>query len=99
MNLPRSMLNFTDTVATDEAATLYPFITRSAAAGAWVETESRRPEVRGKFLTVGNQKLFVRGVTYGTFKASRDGNHYPGKSTIQQDFAQIRAHGFNAIRT
>src|SRR5437870_3956189 len=28
----------------------------------------RRPEVRGKFLYVGGEKLWIRGVTYGTFK-------------------------------
>src|SRR4029078_7003256 len=34
----------------------------------------RRPEVRGKYLFVQNQKLLVRGTTYGTFRADARGN-------------------------
>src|SRR5437899_12833727 len=32
-----------------------------------------RPSVRGKFLFVGDQKLYVRGVTYGAFEPDADG--------------------------
>ena len=32
----------------------------------------RRPEVRGKFIFVGEEKLYVRGVTYGTFRPDRE---------------------------
>jgi hypothetical protein len=28
----------------------------------------QRPSVRGKFFFVGNEKLYVRGATYGTFR-------------------------------
>ena len=33
-----------------------------------------RPRVGGKFLFVGDQKLYVRGVTYGAFRPDADGN-------------------------
>jgi GT2 family glycosyltransferase len=54
--------------------------------------------VKGKFLYVGNNKLWVRGVTYGTFRPDSDGYQY-NKRIIEQDFAQIAANGLNAIRT
>jgi hypothetical protein len=30
-----------------------------------------RPKVQGKFLFVGDEKLWIRGVTYGTFRPVR----------------------------
>ena len=33
-----------------------------------------RPTVRGKFLFVGEEKFFVRGVTYGTFRPDANGD-------------------------
>ena len=32
-----------------------------------------RPRIAGKFLAVGNEKVYVRGVTYGTFALADDG--------------------------
>ncbi len=58
-----------------------------------------RPGVRGKFLYVGDEKLWVRGVTYGTFRPAADGTEYPNPEVVEQDFAQVAANGFNAIRT
>ncbi|HEY9515052.1 MAG TPA: hypothetical protein VIQ74_05165, partial [Gemmatimonadaceae bacterium] len=57
-----------------------------------------RPRVRGKFLFVGEEKLYVRGVTYGTFRPTEDGESYR-REAVDQDFAAIAAGGFNAIRT
>ncbi len=59
----------------------------------------RRPEVRGKFLYLGDEKLWVRGVTYGTFRPTADGTEYPNPEVVEHDFAQVAANGFNAIRT
>lgn len=36
-----------------------------------------RPRAAGKFLFVGDRKLPVRGVTYGTFEQQTDGDDYP----------------------
>ena len=58
-----------------------------------------RPEVRGKFLFVGGQKLFVRGITYGTFRTDACGQPYPSPACVERDFAAMAANGINAIRT
>jgi len=65
---------------------------RHAAEGA------SRPEVRGKFLYRDGHKLYVRGVTYGPFAPGPDGEPY-AVGAVERDFAQIAAHGFNAVRT
>jgi GT2 family glycosyltransferase len=60
---------------------------------------SGRPKVQGKFLFVGDEKLWVRGVTYGTFRPDADGNEYHDPETVEQDFSQMADSGLNAIRT
>jgi O-antigen biosynthesis protein len=59
----------------------------------------QRPEVRGKFLYVGGEKLWIRGVTYGTFRPDPAGNPYGSPEQVARDFRDIVANGFNAIRT
>jgi GT2 family glycosyltransferase len=59
----------------------------------------RRPEVRGKFIFVGEEKLYVRGVTYGTFRPDREGNEFPAPVMVEHDFEQMAANGVNAVRT
>jgi O-antigen biosynthesis protein len=58
-----------------------------------------RPRVAGKFLNVGDQKYYVRGVTYGTFRPRDDGSEFPGPATVERDFRQIIAMGGNTVRT
>ncbi|HEY7167613.1 MAG TPA: glycosyltransferase [Candidatus Binatia bacterium] len=99
MNLPRSIMNFTDVIATDESALVYPFVSRSRASVAKLASADNRPRVRGKFLTVGDDKLFLRGVTYGTFRPNQQGINYPDQRTVHEDFRRIKLNGFNAIRT
>lgn len=57
-----------------------------------------RPRAEGKFLFVGEEKLYVRGVTYGTFapRAPTDDGYEP--AVAERDFTSMRAHGINAIR-
>jgi GT2 family glycosyltransferase len=57
-----------------------------------------RPTVRGKSIWVGDEKLCIRGVTYGTFRPDASGNQYHRLAIIEQDFAQMAAHGINAVR-
>src|SRR5438067_3786880 len=57
-----------------------------------------RPRVRGKFLFVGDDKLYVRGVTYGAFRPDEGGNEYHDRDVIERDFAQMAAAGLNAVR-
>ena len=58
-----------------------------------------RPRVRGKFLFVGDEKLYIRGVTYGTFRPRVDGSEVPDPDIVEQDFTLMAANGINAIRT
>src|SRR5262245_48089028 len=58
-----------------------------------------RPRVRGKFLWLGQAKLWLRGVTYGTFRPDADGRPWPDRSAVERDFAAMVANGFNAVRT
>ena len=58
----------------------------------------QRPRVVGKFLYLGDTKIWVRGVTYGTFRPKEDGSEYPDSEIVERDFAEIAANGMNAIR-
>src|SRR5438445_808152 len=57
-----------------------------------------RPCVRGKFLFGGDEKLYVRGVTYGAFPPDAAGNEYHDLATVERDFALMAANGINAVR-
>lgn len=60
--------------------------------------EAARPRVSGKFLFAGSEKLYVRGVTYGAFRPDHSGKEYHDLDLIERDFAQMAAHGVNAVR-
>jgi O-antigen biosynthesis protein len=62
-------------------------------------TARPRPEVSGKFLSAGGEKLWIRGVTYGTFRPRADGEPFPEYEVIERDLAEIASAGLNAIRT
>jgi GT2 family glycosyltransferase len=55
-----------------------------------------RPRVAGKFLFAGAEKLFVRGVTYGTFG---EGDAYLDEQAVERDFVAMAAAGINSVRT
>lgn len=57
-----------------------------------------RPTVRGKFIWVGDQKLYVRGVTYGAFRPDEQKREYQDHSAIDRDFRLMAAAGFNTVR-
>lgn len=61
-------------------------------------TSEGRPRVHGKFLVAGADKLFVRGVTYGTFRPDGAGNEYADRELVARDFAQMAANHVNAVR-
>jgi GT2 family glycosyltransferase len=52
----------------------------------------------GKFIYAGEEKLCVRGVTYGTFRPGADGRQFPESLTVERDFERMAACGFNAVR-
>jgi hypothetical protein len=57
-----------------------------------------RPSVVGKFIYVGTEKFYIKGVTYGAFRPDANKREYHDSTRIEQDFAQIAAHGFNTVR-
>jgi ABC-type multidrug transport system fused ATPase/permease subunit/glycosyltransferase involved in cell wall biosynthesis len=59
----------------------------------------QRPTVSGKFLWVGDRKLWVRGVTYGTFRPDSEGRLIPSRERVRADFAAMAQCGFNTVRT
>ena len=67
------------------------------AAPSRVAAPRERPRVAGKFLFVGTQKLWIKGVTYGTFKPDDKGGQFPQPEQVAQDFRQMAANGINAI--
>jgi glycosyltransferase involved in cell wall biosynthesis len=58
-----------------------------------------RPKVKGKFIYIGEEKFWVRGVTYGTFRPGHKGYHYPNPEVVERDFAAIAENGMNVVRT
>ncbi|UCF27298.1 MAG: glycosyltransferase [Chloroflexota bacterium] len=57
-----------------------------------------RPRVQGKFIFVGDEKFYVRGVSYGAFQPDEDGNEYFDNEVINKDFASMAANGINTVR-
>src|SRR6266446_5035269 len=65
-----------------------------AAEGGFVPDSPLR--VQGKFFFVGDEKLYVRGVTYGTFRPNEQGEEFPPLKVVNRDFARMVATGVNA---
>jgi GT2 family glycosyltransferase len=61
-------------------------------------TEYERPTASGKFLYVGDEKLYIRGVTYGAFRPDSEGNEYHYRDVIERDFSLMAGTGLNAVR-
>ncbi len=63
-------------------------------------TESgERLTARGKFFWANGDKLYLRGVTYGTFRPDWGQQPYPDPSVVERDLDEMATHGLNAIRT
>jgi GT2 family glycosyltransferase len=61
--------------------------------------EGIRATARGKFIFVGEEKFYIRGVTYGPFRPDEQGCEYHDRETVERDFAQMAENGINAVRT
>ena len=59
---------------------------------------SKRPQVHGRFLTVGDRRFWVKGVTYGTFRANDAGEPFPARAQVREDFARMSETGVNTVR-
>ena len=58
-----------------------------------------RPRVEGKFVFLGAEKFFFRGVTYGAFPPNRHGHQFPESADVAKDFALMRRAGINTVLT
>jgi glycosyltransferase involved in cell wall biosynthesis len=59
----------------------------------------RQPRAKGKFLFRGNEKFFLRGVSYGPFAVASHGGQFPEREMVRRDFALMRDAGVNCFRT
>jgi len=50
-------------------------------------------------LFLGDDKFFVKGVTYGSFPPNSQGHEFPEPADVEKDFALMRAAGINTILT
>jgi glycosyltransferase involved in cell wall biosynthesis len=57
-----------------------------------------RPEVRGKFIFIGEEKFWLKGVTYGTFAPDQDGVQFPAPDVVERDFVAMAKNGINTVR-
>src|SRR5260370_8599079 len=57
-----------------------------------------RLEVRGKFFFAGDEKVPLRGVTYGPFAPAADGYRYPAPQVVERDLTLMTELGANCLR-
>src|SRR4051812_24338211 len=62
------------------------------------EPVTNRVRRDGKFFRLGNEKFYVKGVTYGPFAENREGLFLPERAQVRKDFEQITELGANCIR-
>lgn len=60
--------------------------------------DNQRVTVKGKFLFIGDEKFFVRGVTYGTFRPKDDGYQFPLPEVVERDFQLMKDNNINCVR-
>ena len=65
---------------------------------ATISAALERPCVCGKFLYVGSEKFYVKGVSYGAFRPNEKGSEYHDLEQIDHDFALMAANGINTVR-
>ena len=53
----------------------------------------------GKFLRAGDERLLVKGVTYGTFAPDSGGYQFPPLTQVAEDFRLMAELGINSVRT
>jgi O-antigen biosynthesis protein len=70
----------------------------AAALRAGGRSTMQRPAARGKFLFAGDEKLWIRGATYGTFRPDELEIQFPEPSVVDRDFAAMAGAGLNSVR-
>src|SRR6184192_3382173 len=61
-------------------------------------TANSRIRPAAKFFFNGDEKFFVKGVTYGPFKPDAEGNHLGRPEQVDLDLALMRQTGLNLVR-
>src|SRR5215203_3135182 len=59
---------------------------------------SCRIRVAGKLFAVGDERWYLKGLTYGPFASNSDGHFLPDRAQLLADLAHMRRLGANAIR-
>lgn len=57
-----------------------------------------RVRAKGRYLFAGEDKFFIKGVTYGPFPENSRGEPLPEDETVHRDFELMRRAGVNSIR-
>ncbi len=52
----------------------------------------------GKFLRVGDDKIILRGISYGPFRPNADGEPFPEPARLSLDLAHLHELGFDTVR-
>src|SRR5579871_4610518 len=55
-------------------------------------------QVRGKFFFAGDEKFFVKGVTYGPFPVGSHGKQFPECDVVVRDFRMMAEMGATVVR-
>ena len=76
----------------NEAAVLLPMLS-CASAGALAPIR-----VSGKFFFAGDEKFFVKGVTYGPFPVGSHGKQFPECDVVVRDFRMMAEMGATVVR-
>jgi GT2 family glycosyltransferase len=59
----------------------------------------RRPVIDGKFFHQRGTRLRVFGFTYGPFRPSQEGEQFPERQQVEEDFLRMLGLGANSVRT
>lgn len=59
---------------------------------------NKLPCTEAKFLRVGGQRFWIKGVTYGSFRPNEAGEPFPPFLQLKDDFARMRDAGINTVR-
>ena len=71
---------------------------RAAAFSGLMPVSADPIRVKGKFFFAGEQKYYVKGVTYGPFGVGSHGAQFPERHVVARDFSLMTELGANTVR-
>ncbi|MGV3773412.1 MAG: glycosyltransferase [Verrucomicrobiales bacterium] len=57
-----------------------------------------RNRAEGRFLYVNGKRFWIKGVTYGTFSPNEQGEPFPSRAQVREDFQRMIEAGINTAR-